>query len=93
MTASYHLPEGTQTRIIELQGPPSMEGAIKATAPARGPMRFRDVSAAASQVLRPTQHAARVRIFRLYSPLQAACGMNMQLSLRAAAPPSDTPGG
>ena len=93
MTALYHLPEGTQTRIIELQGPPSMEDAIKATAPARGPMRIRDVSAAASQVLWPPQHAARVRTLRLYAPSQAACGVKMHLSLRAAALPSDTSGG
>ncbi|CAK0782583.1 hypothetical protein CVIRNUC_005792 [Coccomyxa viridis] len=47
-----------QTRIIELQGPPSMDEAIKATAPSRGPLKIKTVLAPAGQVLWPAQQAS-----------------------------------
>ena len=69
LTAMYHLPEGMQTRSIELRGPPSMKNAVKATAPSRAPMKIRAALATAGQVLWPPQHAARVRLLRLYPSL------------------------
>ena len=93
MTAMYHLPEGMQTRIIELQGPPSMDDAIKATAPSRAPMKIRAVSAPAGQLLWPPQQATRVRSLRSHPQSQTASSMKIQLSLRAAAPLSSTIGG
>lgn len=93
MTAMYHLPEGMQTRIIELQGPPSMDEAIKATAPSRGPLKIKTVLAPAGQVLWPAQQASMVRSLRSHPQSQTASSMKIQLSLRAAAPSSSTTGG
>ena len=77
VTAMYHLPEGMQTRIIELQGPPSMDDAIKFTAPSRGPMKIRAVLEPASQVLWPPQQATLVRSLRSHPQSQTASSMKI----------------